>query len=145
MNLYKITVHGCDDSTTVLKVIDSEEEVSILRNTAESITQASTYGCMPTMEVDKITAQDEIYYAIEGVFNYEADVLSFYFEHHDEKEFLLESSWRDSIIENLKHNKELLNVLQLELKPVEDVFSDDYILVKTGDTKALIDNFAEKA
>lgn len=145
MNLYKITVYGCDDSTTVLKVIDSEEEVSILQNTANSITQASTYGCMPTMKVDKITTQDEFYYAIEGIFNYETDMLSFYFENHDEKEFLLESSWRDSIIESLKHNKELLSVLQLELKPVEDVFSDDYILVKTGDIKALIDNFAEKA
>lgn len=144
MNLYEITVHGCDDSTTVLKVINSKEELDILQSTANSITQASIYGCMPTMKIKKIVNQDDFYEVIESLFDYDLSAMEFYFKNHTEESFLIES-WNDTFIERLQNQKEFLNVLQLELKPVEDVFSDDYLLVKTGDTKALIDSFAEKA
>lgn len=144
MNLYKITIHGCEDSTTVLKVINSEEEINILKSTANSIAQTSTYGCMPVMEIQKITTQDELYYAANEIIRYETDVLSFYFKHHNEKELLIKSSRKGgSTLKKLKHNKEFLSVLQLELKPAENTFTDDYILVKTGDTKALIDEFTK--
>lgn len=50
---YNICVSGCDDSTEVQMVL-SDEEAAVLARVAENITNASTYGCMPTMSVSRI-------------------------------------------------------------------------------------------
>ena len=51
MTKYKITVHGCDDSTGITHIL-LDEEYELLKEIADKITKASTYGCMPTMEIE---------------------------------------------------------------------------------------------
>ena len=50
--IYEISVHGCDDSTTIKQEL-TFEEYELLKEIAEKITNTSTYGCMPTMTVRK--------------------------------------------------------------------------------------------
>ena len=49
---YIITVSGCDDSTTIEMELD-EEQVKLLKEVADKISEAATYGCMPSMEVER--------------------------------------------------------------------------------------------
>lgn len=49
----KISCAGCDDTTTVEMEMDPAE-VEAVRKVAAAITSASTYGCMPTMEVEEV-------------------------------------------------------------------------------------------
>lgn len=47
---YQITVSGCDDSTSIEKEL-TDEQFKLVTEIADAITEASTYGCMPTMYV----------------------------------------------------------------------------------------------
>lgn len=49
----RITVYGCDDSTSI-EIELSYDEFQIIQTVAEMITEKSTYQCMPTMEVEKL-------------------------------------------------------------------------------------------
>ena len=51
--MYEISVHGCDDSTTIKQEL-TLEEYELLKEIAEKVTNASTYGCMPTMGIEEI-------------------------------------------------------------------------------------------
>lgn len=48
--IYEISVHGCDDSTTIKQEL-TFEEYELLKEIAEKITNTSYYGCMPTMGI----------------------------------------------------------------------------------------------
>lgn len=48
--IYTIAVHGCDDSTYITREL-TETEHTFLQAIAKQITDASTYGCEPTMTV----------------------------------------------------------------------------------------------
>jgi hypothetical protein len=50
---YEITVSGCDDSTRIETELTGVE-FAFVSKLAERITEASTYGCMPTMHVAKL-------------------------------------------------------------------------------------------
>lgn len=50
-NKYYIYLYGCDD-TTVFPIKLTEEEVAVVRKLSEFSKVASTYGCMPTMDVE---------------------------------------------------------------------------------------------
>ena len=52
--MYEISVHGCDDSTTIKQEL-TFEEYEFLNTIAEKITETSSYGCMPTMELEEVT------------------------------------------------------------------------------------------
>jgi hypothetical protein len=45
-----ITLSGCDDSTTFEMEL-TDDKASAFRKAAEMSKAASTYGCMPTMEI----------------------------------------------------------------------------------------------
>jgi hypothetical protein len=47
---HTITVSGCDDSTTVVLPLTAVE-AAVVRRVAEAISDASEFGCMPTMSV----------------------------------------------------------------------------------------------
>jgi hypothetical protein len=46
----EICVSGCDDSTHVT-METTYEQMLFLQQVAEKVTEASTYGCMPRMEI----------------------------------------------------------------------------------------------
>lgn len=50
--MYEVSVHGCDDSTTIKQEL-TFEEYEFLSTIAEKITNASEYGCMPIMEIEE--------------------------------------------------------------------------------------------
>lgn len=50
---YRISVQGCDDSTTIVKEL-TEEELKLIQSVAKEITATSTYMCMPIMEIELI-------------------------------------------------------------------------------------------
>lgn len=52
MKTYTIAVHGCDDSTFIEKEL-TDEEAQIIQEVANAITEASFYGCMPTMTIEE--------------------------------------------------------------------------------------------
>ena len=52
--IYEVSVHGCDDSTTIRQEL-TFEEYEFLNTIAEKITNASEYGCMPIMEIEEVT------------------------------------------------------------------------------------------
>ena len=52
-NEYIIEVYGCDDSTSIREELTNKEYV-LLSRIAENITNASEYGCMPTMNIRKV-------------------------------------------------------------------------------------------
>ena len=53
---YRVAVDGCDDSTYV-DVLLTEREAALVRQIAEAVTEASSYGCMPTMTlIDPVEA-----------------------------------------------------------------------------------------
>lgn len=47
---YTIYINGCDDST-VIKLSLTEQEFTTIKNLADMSESASTYGCMPTIEL----------------------------------------------------------------------------------------------
>lgn len=47
---YITSVHGCDDSTYTEMEL-TQKEFELISKLAEKITEASTYGCMPTMRI----------------------------------------------------------------------------------------------
>lgn len=53
---YKISVNGCDDSTEFVMDLD-EAEAALIMKVAEICTNTSTYGCMPTMDVELLEEQ----------------------------------------------------------------------------------------
>jgi hypothetical protein len=56
---YRIKVSGCDDSTYINRDL-TEQEYAFLVSIAADITEASTYGCMPTMTlIDYETVEKE--------------------------------------------------------------------------------------
>lgn len=50
---YKISVHGCDDSTTIVKEL-TEKELKLIQSVADEVSEASEYQCMPTMEIKEL-------------------------------------------------------------------------------------------
>ena len=50
---YRISVHGCDDSTIIEKEL-TEDELKIIQSVASEVTETSEYGCMPIMEVEEL-------------------------------------------------------------------------------------------
>jgi hypothetical protein len=50
---YKVSVYGCDDTTTVIVEL-TEEEYAHIKDIAAKVTEASTYCCMPTMDVTSV-------------------------------------------------------------------------------------------
>lgn len=49
---YIISVHGCDDTTSIIKELNVNE-LKIIVSVAKEITETSTYPCMPIMEIIK--------------------------------------------------------------------------------------------
>lgn len=50
---YRVEVYGCDDSTSVEEEL-TDREYDFLKRIADNITNASEYGCMPTMNIRKV-------------------------------------------------------------------------------------------
>ena len=50
---YRISVHGCDDSTIIEKEL-TEDELKAIQLVAKEVTETSEYGSMPTMEVEEL-------------------------------------------------------------------------------------------
>jgi hypothetical protein len=50
---YRISVHGCDDSTIIEKEL-TEDELKIIKSVAKEVTETSEYGCMPIMIVEEL-------------------------------------------------------------------------------------------
>ena len=50
---YRISVHGCDDSTIIEKEL-TEDELKIIKSVATEVTETSEYKCMPIMEVEEL-------------------------------------------------------------------------------------------
>ena len=48
---YTISVHGCDDSTIIFEEL-TKEELEFLKHIQTKVNETSTYGCMPTMEIE---------------------------------------------------------------------------------------------
>ena len=53
-NKYMIALHGCDDSTYIEAELDVHE-VNLLTRLSRNFRKASSYGCMPTMEIKPIS------------------------------------------------------------------------------------------
>lgn len=51
---YKISLHGCDDSTCFNLNLDRKELLLLMKVVVKS-KKTSSYGCMPNMEIKKIT------------------------------------------------------------------------------------------
>ena len=128
--IYEITVHGCDDSTTVYRKIDNPEELKLIIELAQQITDTSHYGCMPTMEIEELTNSDEKRFdTILYIFDYNEDMINFL--DSDSKELRLLEDIHSEEIQSALNNKLLLEFVSgLEIAPVENVFSSDYILRK---------------
>ena len=54
---YIISVDGCDDYTKIIKEL-TEEEYELLNDISIEVTNASEYGCMPTMEITEYNEED---------------------------------------------------------------------------------------
>ena len=54
LNLYYIENMGCDDTTHGLARM-SDEEFAVFKRVIENLNKNSTYGCMPTLAVYKIS------------------------------------------------------------------------------------------
>jgi hypothetical protein len=50
---YRISVHGCDDSTIIEKEL-TEDELKVIQSVASEVTETSEYKCMPTMIVEEL-------------------------------------------------------------------------------------------
>lgn len=50
--MYKISIHGCDDSTCFVMHL-TDEEVKVIERLSALSKTTSTYGCMPTLEIEK--------------------------------------------------------------------------------------------
>ena len=55
---YSISLDGCDDSTN-FNVDLSEAEYELILKLCDLSEAASNYGCMPTMAIGKVRAEDE--------------------------------------------------------------------------------------
>lgn len=49
---YKITIDGCDDSTTFTMEL-CDLDANVVRRICEKSVEASTYGCQPTMKMER--------------------------------------------------------------------------------------------
>ena len=50
---YRITLNGCDDSTS-FEMDMTEQEAELFRKASDLSIDASQYGCMPTMSVTPV-------------------------------------------------------------------------------------------
>lgn len=50
---YRISVHGCDDSTIIEKEL-TEDELKTIQSVAAEVTETSEYGCMPIMIIEEL-------------------------------------------------------------------------------------------
>jgi hypothetical protein len=50
---YSIGVHGCDDSS-IFEMELTDEEADVVKRVAFACTETSTYGCMPTMNIEAV-------------------------------------------------------------------------------------------
>ena len=53
MKRYKVSVDGCDDSTIVEMELN-ELELDFLKRFSKLVNETSTYGCMPTIELEEV-------------------------------------------------------------------------------------------
>ena len=51
--VYRISVHGCDDSS-IFNIKLTEEEARVVKLVADKCTETSTYPCMPRMEIEEL-------------------------------------------------------------------------------------------
>lgn len=57
MKRYKISIDGCDDST-VFEMELTEQEAELVKRICNRSSETSTYGCMPTMEIEEAVGTD---------------------------------------------------------------------------------------
>lgn len=50
---YKISIHGCDDSTIWEEEFISQRDVGLIKRLAKKSEEVSTYACMPTIEIEE--------------------------------------------------------------------------------------------
>ena len=50
---YRISVHGCDDSTIIEKEL-TEDELKIIKSVAMEVTETSEDRCMPIMIIEEL-------------------------------------------------------------------------------------------
>lgn len=53
MSTYKICLHGCDDCT-VFEMELTQKQYDLLQKVSEKSIETSTYGCMPTLGIEKV-------------------------------------------------------------------------------------------
>ncbi|SDK81672.1 hypothetical protein [Lacicoccus qingdaonensis] len=54
---FEIAVHGCDDSTCIEYDL-TEEQMELVEDIAIKITEASSYACMPVMDIKLIMEEE---------------------------------------------------------------------------------------
>lgn len=59
---YRVTLHGCDDSTP-MEVDLTEEEAALVRRLCEQSEAVARYSCMPIMEIEPATPTVEVPHA----------------------------------------------------------------------------------
>jgi len=57
LKLYRIALHGCDDST-IFEMELTDEEFALAERIAAKSEETSSYGCMPTMVIELIRRAD---------------------------------------------------------------------------------------
>lgn len=57
MKLLRITVHGCDDSTTIYHSVTEANE-QFLAEITKKFKETSIYRCMPTMDYQEVTEEE---------------------------------------------------------------------------------------
>ena len=55
---YLVVVQGCDDSTGIIIQAD-DIKFDIIKELADQVTEASTYGCQPRMSIREATEADK--------------------------------------------------------------------------------------
>ena len=55
---YLVVVQGCDDSTDIIIQAD-DIKFDIIKELADQVTKASTYGCQPVMSIREATEADK--------------------------------------------------------------------------------------
>jgi hypothetical protein len=57
MKLYRVELHGCDD-TTMFDIELSEEELVAIEKIEDLSIKTSSYGCMPILTIEEVATND---------------------------------------------------------------------------------------
>ena len=98
---YTISVHGCDDSTIIHEEL-TKEELEFLRHIQSKVNETSTYGCMPTIEIELYKEDQPMELNIKDF-----DELESYFRKKAQHVEELESENTELTIENRKLRQEI--------------------------------------